>query len=148
MIRKWNDSDLDKISQIWLETNLAAHDFIDKEYWHQQLPMVKELFPSAEIYVWEEKNQIYGFIGLMDHYVAGIFISGPSQGKRIGAHLLNYVKTTKTELHLKVYEKNEKAIKFYTREGFNRHMRSLDESTNEVEIEMRWIKDSPNSPIY
>ncbi|WP_275533030.1 hypothetical protein [Lachnoclostridium sp. An76] len=33
MIRKIKAADLDMVAQIWLDTNLKAHDFIPPEYW-------------------------------------------------------------------------------------------------------------------
>ena len=33
MIRELRQTDTDRISEIWLDTNLRAHDFIPAEYW-------------------------------------------------------------------------------------------------------------------
>ena len=33
MIRRMQFTDLDKVSQIWLESNKEAHGFIPAEYW-------------------------------------------------------------------------------------------------------------------
>lgn len=33
MIRIFRENDLDAVAQIWLNTNIRAHNFISKEYW-------------------------------------------------------------------------------------------------------------------
>ena len=33
MVRRMEETDLDSVMQIWLESNIKAHDFIPKEYW-------------------------------------------------------------------------------------------------------------------
>ena len=54
MIRKMEEKDISDVLQIWLETNIKAHSFIDKEYWTGNYEMVKQILPEAEVYVYEE----------------------------------------------------------------------------------------------
>ena len=63
MIRKMEKKDLDRVSKIWLDTNIKAHDFIPAQYWEKNYGPVREMLPQAEVYVWEEKGQIQGFAG-------------------------------------------------------------------------------------
>ena len=58
MIRRIQKKDVEKIAEIWLNTNLKAHDFIKAEYWTENFPMVKDLFCQAEVYVYEEASEI------------------------------------------------------------------------------------------
>lgn len=37
MIRKYADSDIDAVIQIWLNTNIHAHSFISPDYWKNNL---------------------------------------------------------------------------------------------------------------
>lgn len=66
MIRQCAHSDINILMQIWLDTNIHAHNFIPSDYWNNNFNMVKEMLPYAEIYVFENEheNQIDGFIGL------------------------------------------------------------------------------------
>lgn len=75
MIRKMQTADIDRIAEIWLDTNLKAHDFIPSEYWKGNYGAVREMISQAEVYVYidENKNEIQGFIGLDEEYIAGIF---------------------------------------------------------------------------
>ncbi|MGO3196080.1 hypothetical protein [Vagococcus salmoninarum] len=45
-----SDNDLDTISQIWLEANLDAHDFIPPVYWQDRQEQVKDLLPEASLF--------------------------------------------------------------------------------------------------
>ncbi|MDO5843994.1 MAG: GNAT family N-acetyltransferase [Methanocorpusculum sp.] len=140
MIRIFKESDLVDVTQIWLDTNIKAHDFIQKEYWINNLEIVKEAFLKAEMYVHEDDdtNQIDGFIGLLDNYIAGLFVQECSQSKGIGKQLLDYVKNIRTNLSLSVYKKNIRAVHFYQREQFQIRAENNDENVNEREITMIW----------
>jgi putative acetyltransferase len=141
LIRKLNKSDIDKIVQIWLETNIKAHDFIPEKYWRGQLDTVKSMLPQAEVYVYEDNRKIHGFIGIIDNYIAGIFVSVVAQSKGIGKQLLDYAKVVKTKLSLSVYQKNKRAIMFYQREYFTILAEKIDENTGEQEFLMQWQQE-------
>lgn len=142
MIRQFKKNDLPAVMQIWLDTNIKAHDFIPKEYWESNYEIVKEILPDAEIYVHEDDiaGFIDGFIGLTDNYIAGIFVKEDKQSKGIGKQLLNYVKNIKPNISLSVYQKNTKAVRFYKREQFQIVSENVDDITNEKEFIMEWNK--------
>ena len=54
LIRQYNEDDIDAVMQIWLDTNIRAHNFISSGYWRINFDMVREMLPHAEIYVHEE----------------------------------------------------------------------------------------------
>ena len=138
MVRDFQAEDLNRIMELWLETNIQAHDFIKKSYWQDHFDEVKEILPNASVYVYEDNGIIEGFIGLVDNYIAGIFISKDNQSRGIGRQLLHHVKENHNELSLKVYEKNQRAVKFYLREGFLVAEKQEDRENGEVEYEMVW----------
>ena len=138
MIRVLQKADIERVVDIWLDTNLKAHYFIPGQYWKDNINLVKEMLPQAEVYVYENDCQIEGFIGLNDEYVEGIFVSGEMQSQGIGKILLNYAKDKRNKLHLNVYQKNARAISFYKREGFEIQHSGLDEATGEKDYVMTW----------
>ena len=138
MIRELQRDDINKVSDIWLDTNINAHNFIPAEYWRSNFKSVKEALSQAEVYVYEHDTEIQGFIGLNDEYVEGIFVSGEMQSQGIGKILLNYAKDKRNKLHLNVYQKNARAISFYKREGFEIQHSGLDEATGEKDYVMTW----------
>ncbi len=134
-------SDIDAILEIWLQTNIEAHNFISESYWRNNYSMVKDLLPKSEIYVYEENEIIKGFVGLNDEYIEGIFVSQEYQGTGIGKALLDYIKTFKNTLTLSVYQKNQRAFNFYKREGFEVQSQNIDSDTNEKDYFMIWQKE-------
>ena len=138
MIRELRKVDINKVAEIWLDTNIKTHYFISAQYWKSNFELVKELLLQATVYVYEDKQEIQGFIGLSNEYIEGIFVSAEMQSQGIGKILLNYVKGKRNKLILNVYQKNTRAISFYQREGFAIQHSGLDEATGEKEYVMTW----------
>lgn len=138
MIRSLQKADINRVADIWLDTNLKAHSFISAQYWESNYELVKEMLSQAEVYVYEDDQKIQGFIGLSDKYIEGIFVSEKMQSQGIGKLLLNYIKDRKDVLRLNVYQKNTRAIHFYQREGFEIQCEGLDEATGEKDYVMIW----------
>ena len=138
MIRELRKVDINKVADIWLDTNIKAHYFIPAQYWKSNFELVKELLLQATVYVYEDKQEIQGFIGLSNEYIEGIFVSAEMQSQGIGKILLNYVKGKRNKLILNVYQKNTRAISFYQREGFEIQHSGLDEATGEKDYVMAW----------
>lgn len=140
MIRAFEPADLDRVMDIWLTTNLAAHAFIDADYWHKNAETVRRLLPKSTLFVYEKAGTIAGFAGLTDDYLEGIFVTAAQQSQGIGRALLTHVRQGRTELSLNVYQKNRAALAFYLREGFVVHTEQRDKKTGEIELFMRWTK--------
>ena len=140
VVRKLQKADIDRVADIWLDTNLKAHDFISAQYWKRNFELVKEMLLQAEVYVYESDQKIQGFIGLNNDYIEGIFVSDKMQSQGIGKILLNDTKDKRNELRLNVYRKNTRAISFYKREGFEIQSDGLDEATGKKDYVMVWKK--------
>ena len=138
MIRKLQNVDINKVADIWLKTNLEAHDFIPGQYWTSNYEAVKKMLPQAEVYVYEDNKIIQGFVGVREEYIEGIFVSDKMKSHGIGKALLDYIKDKKARLQLNVYQKNVRAMSFYQREGFTIQSEGLDEFTGEKEYVMEW----------
>lgn len=138
MIRELRKVDINKVAEIWLDTNIKTHYFISAQYWKSNFELVKELLLQATVYVYEDKQEIQGFIGLSNEYIEGIFVSAEMQSQGIGKILLNYVKGKRNKLILNVYQKNTRAISFYQREGVEIQYSGLDEATGEKDYVMAW----------
>ena len=138
MIRKMQNIDINRVADIWLKTNLKAHYFISEQYWTSNYELVKEMMSQAEVYVYEDDKMIQGFVGLRNEYIEGIFVSNEMQSCGIGKLLLDYIKNKKIRLRLNVYQKNNRALSFYQREGFDIQCEGLDDATGEKEYTMLW----------
>lgn len=138
MIRKLQKADINRVADIWLDTNLKSHSFIPAKYWKDNFKLVKGMLSQAEVYIYENNQKIYGFIGLNDEYIEGIFVSDKMQSQGIGKILINYVKDKRKKLFLNVYQKNTRAISFYQREHFKIRCSGIDDATGEKDYLMTW----------
>ncbi len=140
MIRKSKPEDENKLLNIWLEASVQAHDFADATYWQNMLPSVKKYYlPNTENFVFEDKRKIKGFLSMVnDKYVGALFVDPRFQRQKIGAKLINYVKKIYPELSLKVYTKNNDALRFYQKNGFKIVAEQTDDGTKENELLMSW----------
>lgn len=144
MISKFQTEDLDKLIEIWYNSNLEAHNFINPKFWKDNLDFMRENIPQAEVYVYKIQDQIAGFIGLQDNYMAGLFVDQNYRSHGIGKELTDYAKSLKESLTLNVFVKNQRAIDFYIREDFKPVKRAINEDTNEEEFTLAWDKSIEN----
>ena len=90
MIRKWTAKSLDPVLTLWLESTTFAHPFIDEQYWHDSLALVRDVYlPAAQTWVWEENDTLLGFISVMDNqFVGALFVAPQALHRGIGSALL------------------------------------------------------------
>ena len=137
MIKNLNLSKLDSVMKIWIDTNIDAHNFIQKEYWINNYDLVKQMLPLADLYIFEENNVIKGFIGVIEEtYIAGLFVKKEYQREGIGQKLIDYCKSKYLLLKLDVFIKNKNAVNFYYKNGFKVLDEHFSEETNEIEYTM------------
>lgn len=82
---------LDQILDIWLNSNIEAHNFISRNYWVTNYDFVRTTLPKAEIYVSFQNNEITGFLGLYKNYIDSIIVE-KTHNRGIGRKLLAQVK--------------------------------------------------------
>ena len=138
MIRKFETKDTERVMQIWLEVNIETHHFVPNDYWLSQYQSVQEQILEADIYVYEQDKEIQGFVGMMDDYLAGIFVDKKCRSMGIGNGLLEYIKKNHPTFSLNVYQKNRRAVDFYLREGLSIVSEGIDEDTGETDYTMVW----------
>ena len=61
MIRKMQNTDINRVADIWLKTNLKAHDFIPEQYWTSNYELVKEMM--------SQKGQWKLCVQMSSHYL-------------------------------------------------------------------------------
>lgn len=142
MIRKMENNNIDKIMEIWLKTNIEAHNFINKEYWEENFNLVKnEYLPVSETFIFEENDIIKGFISILNKdFIGALFIDLKYQNQGIGKILVDYCKDLYKELSLSVYKENVKATNFYLKNDFKIISEELETSSNKLEYKMNWEK--------
>ena len=138
MIRKKDSKDIKKIMDIWIVSNLDAHNFISKDYFYNNFDIVKDAIENATVYVYEQESKVIGFVGINQEFIEGIFVDRNYRSKGIGKKLIDYCKKNYNTLSLNVYCKNKKAIEFYKREGFEICEKKLEKDNKEFEYVMKW----------
>ena len=131
-------ADQKALMSIWLAGNLDAHPFIAAKYWQDQAKEVAQQLSQATIYVVQQDGQIIGFAGMQMHYLAGLFVKPGYRNTGIGSLLLFALKSDYQQISLAVYEKNEKAVRFYRKHDFAESDRAVDPDTDAVELKMKW----------
>lgn len=138
MLRTMRTDDLDYVVKIWLESNIQAHSFIESDYWKENKEEVRKMLPHSLIQVAEIDGHIVGFIGMNETRIEGLFVSSDFQSRGIGHSFIEWAKTGNEELTLSVYQKNQRALQFYLKEGFVIGERLMDQKTGEIELLMQW----------
>ena len=91
MIRNFQKTDTKQVMKIWLNGNEDAHPFIPKDYWKSNYSIVEKQLLQAEIFVYEMDGEMHGFIGIVENYIAGIFVDKKYRSLGVGKQLLVYV---------------------------------------------------------
>lgn len=141
MIRKFEMKDTKQVMQIWLDVNMDAHNFVQGDYWLSNYQSVQKQLLQADIFVYEQDEEIQGFVGMTDDYLAGIFVDKKCRSMGIGKELLECVKQNYPVFSLNVYQKNRRAVDFYLREGLSIISKGIDEDTSETDYTMVWNKE-------
>lgn len=131
-------TELTAIMTIWLDGNLDAHSFIDGDYWRQHQSEVQSQIKEAEIYVARDEGEIVGFAGMVDRYLAGIFVKTGYRDDGIGSLLLFALEADYQLIKLDVFEANQKAVHFYDQHGFSLSKTHTDPELNVTELTMKW----------
>ena len=140
MIREFQILDTEQVMKLWLFGNMDAHSFVPEEYWRSHFNEVQEALLQAKVFVYDINGKVLGFIGLMNEYIAGIFVDRNYRSTGIGTQLLTYAKQKYDTLSLSVYQQNLRAVAFYHRVGFSILSEGVDEDTCEKEYTMCWGK--------
>lgn len=140
-IRLLNTKDMEDVVELWLRGSLESHDFIDPDYWRSmKVEMREKYLPMATSYVIEDDGAIVGFVSMVDEYLAALFVEGAQQNKGYGKQLVNYIKELYASIHLRVYQNNVNATRFYQKNGFFIVEEGVDGRTSQKEYVMSWSK--------
>lgn len=101
-----------------------------------------DIFEEDLVWVAEIDERIVGFCtrGVDDgaDNIGALYVIAEARGAGIGKRLLDMAKKDRDWITVWAYEKNERARKFYKREGLVEISREIEKSSNLVNIEHRW----------
>ncbi|MGF7004862.1 GNAT family N-acetyltransferase [Aminobacter sp. BE322] len=123
-IRAHTDADRERLAEIWLEASRVGHPFLPEADLLGQQAMVRDIYLSqAENWVAELDGKPVGFIGLIDAFIGGLFVTPSAHGHGLGKALVLHAAGLKGDLEVEVYAANDTAVGFYRRLGFAETLR-------------------------
>ncbi len=140
MLRNMQVNDIDQVMKIWVASISKSHAFIHEKHWQSQLTSVKtQILTQANTIVWEEKENIVGFISLINKsHIYALCVDNMLQCKGIGSALILTLQQIWPILSVRIYAKNLRAVGFYRRHGFKIIMSEIDNNTGEEVLLMYW----------
>lgn len=142
MIRLFQEKDIDAVMEIWLKTNISAHNFIPEKYWYGNFEAVKgQYLPKSDNYVYEEDGVIKAFICIMkESFIGALFVGEEYQKQGIGFQLIEFSKDSYDKLEVAVFVENTKAVEFYERCGFTIQKKQKNTDSKHYEYIMVWAE--------
>ncbi len=119
MIRPYDDPDLQQLLETWAAASAIAHPFLTAEFIAQERENIPNIYlPNAETWVFEQEEQVVGFVALIGNEVGAIFVHPDYQRAGIGSSLMGKAKSIRTELEVQVFVANKIGRAFYAGYGF------------------------------
>lgn len=138
-IRDATDNDIGAVMQIWLQTNIAAHPFLNALYWHNRYDSARQAVKTAQTFVYESRDGIQGFISLTSEAeVSALCVATGAQHTGIGIRLVEHAKQVHSCLSIKCFKQNELTVKFLLNRGFVPIAEKPDTQTGCSEYTMQW----------
>lgn len=88
------------------------------------------VFQECEVWVAEDNRELVGFCAFQEGWVDHLYLLPAYVGRSLGETLLNKAKERHGVLQLWVFQRNARAVSFYTRNGFQK-IKETDGSSNE-----------------
>ena len=125
--------------EIWYKASVNAHHFIPVEFWKKNREKMANIYlPNSLTHVAFSDGKISGFVSMVDEYLAALFVKPELQGKGIGTNLLEYVKSSREHIQLRVFKKNVSGVYFYLKHNFVILSEDTNQETAEPEYLMEW----------
>lgn len=133
-------------ADVWLESSIAAHGFVTRQYWEKQHgDMLEQYLPAATVFAAESAGRVVGFSATCGDTLAALFCLPSCWGRGAGSALLRHLFNRHDRLELAVYAKNTRALAFYVKHGFECCSGRICAHTGEKEWLMLWKKDASGS---
>jgi GNAT superfamily N-acetyltransferase len=138
MIRPYDARDSDRVLEIFLEASIAGQSFLDEEFWHRQVPVVRDgLMAISTTWVVEDQGKVVAFIALLGNTIGGLFTDPGRQGRGHGSALISHVASLYEPLFVEVFGANARAVGFYSKRGFIHHARRINRESGLPELILR-----------
>jgi putative acetyltransferase len=121
-IRRARASDVDTLVALWERSVRATHDFLREADIDALRPLVREALSGDALELWvltDEADVPIGFMGLVGHDIAALFLEPTHRGRGGGRRLVAHAQGLRGgQLTVDVNEQNPAARGFYEALGF------------------------------
>lgn len=142
MIRPATDDDAAAVAQVYLEafrsalpTVRLAHSDNDVRAWIRAV-----VIPAGGCVVAEERGAVAAMMVLEDDWINQLYVAPAAQGHGLGGQLVDHAKRQRPDgLQLWTFQINERAQRFYQRQGFTAVRRTDgDNEEREPDVLYAW----------
>ncbi len=146
-IRKFEESDLPKVLEIYAQSKLDELRFEEREFDllrleddPKRLPKIRE----SDIYVYEE-GDILGFGAIFESEIRALFVPPNVRGKGVGKNLLEFLLSKHIgSISLWVASSNKPAMQLYKSYGFNIAKEFLANYNGEKVLVSKMVRPNPH----
>ena len=144
-LRAFTPADTATLMHIWLRAHIASHSFIGDMIWHQSYDSVRSALSPSDTVVYHDDGGVKGFICVADDDITALCTLPEAQGRGIGTQLLEHAKVSHACLSIRVFRRNESAVKFLLNRGFVIAKELPASPDSEVEYVMEWSLKHKNA---
>lgn len=139
MIRKHKSSDLEDILNVWFQSSTRAHHFLSDDFVEKVKHDIRDLYiPGSETWVFEENNDVIGFISMVGNEIGGLFVLPIHQSKGIGRNLIDFILKKYSTIEVEVFKSNNSGRAFYKKYGFTFVSEEYDEPSKNIVIRLKF----------
>jgi ribosomal protein S18 acetylase RimI-like enzyme len=146
IIRPARPDEYDKVARVWMESWVStgledASNFLLAKL-RARVPM--EVENGWSLYVADDNGKLAAMLAiyLPKRYLDQLFVAPDYQGRNVGRQLLAFTRQhLPDEIFLRCVRENEKAWRWYEREGFVFEQEQVEPMTGFVMKYYRWTKD-------
>jgi len=143
MIRKYTDTDLEQVLEIWYQASTLAHPFLEDSFVEKVKKDMREIYlpnPNAQTWIMEKDQTPIAFISMLGNEIGGLFVSPQHHSRGVGTALVNHVHTMHDQLEVEVFKNNKIGRPFYEKYGFQLLKEYFQEASQQVVLRMKWEK--------
>ena len=148
IIRHARANEYDDIGRVWMDswvsTGLDEPSDLLLAQLRARIP--REVASGCSLFVADDGGTLAGMLALHlpKLYLDQLFVAPAHQGRSLGRQLLAFTRThLPDEIHLRCVRENEKAWRWYEREGFVFEKEQLEPMTGLVMKHYRWKRQRP-----